>query len=303
MMPDNDKRLSDANKITRNYMDSILLEQRLIDSVVPSLKMELFGHTFDTPIMMPAFSHLKTFFEKRKNAMLDYAIAAKNLDAVNFVGTCENDEFGEILETGAKTVRIIKPYADRDRILNHLAYAEAHGALAVGMDIDHIFGSNGKYDVAMGEQIAPQTKEDMMSYIQATNLPFVVKGVLSVRDAVKCAECGAKAILISHHSGRLPYAVPPLMILQDIVQEFGEKREMKIFVDCGISYGADVYKALALGADAAAVGRAMLPALVKEGNEGAEGYIRKMNEELAYIMGFTGCSSVKDMDSTVLRFL
>ena len=302
-MTDDNKRLSDANKITRNYMDSILFEQRLIDSVVPTLKTELFGHIFDTPIMMPAFSHLKTFFKERKNAMVDYAVAAGNLNAVNFVGTCENDDFGEIVETGAKTVRIIKPYADKDKIFNHLADARIKGALAVGMDIDHIFGGNGKYDVAMGEQMAPQTKEDLIAYIQATDLPFVVKGVLSVRDAVKCAECGAKAIMVSHHSGRLPYALPPLMILPEIVREFGEKRKIKIFVDCGIAYGADVYKTLALGADGACVGRAMLPSLLKNGNKGVEEYVRKLNEELAYIMGFTGCCSVKDMDPTVLKFL
>lgn len=293
---------ADANRITREYMDSIWIEQRLIDSAVPSLETELFGEKFDTPIMMPAFSHLKTFYQDRQNGMIEYAVAARNLNAVNFVGMCENEELGEILAVGARTVRIVKPYADRDKIYSQLRYAEEKGAVAVGMDIDHIFGNNGQYDVVMGEQMAPQTQEDLKSYIRSTRLPFVVKGVLSVQDAVKCEACGAQAILVSHHSGRLPYAVPPLMILQDIVRALGENRTMKIFVDCGISSGADVYKALALGADAAAVGRAVLPALLKDGTEGVETYVRAMNQELAYIMGFTGCPSIREMDPTVLRF-
>lgn len=302
-MSDNKNHAADANRITREYMDSILIEQRLIDSEVPTLATELFGAKFDTPVMMPAFSHLRSSSDGGKNAMIEYAVAARNLNALNFVGMCKNEELDEIMATGAKTVRIVKPYADKDKIYSQLAYAEEKGAIAVGMDIDHIFGSDGQYDVVVGEKMTRQTTEDLTSYIGATKLPFVVKGVLSVRDAVKCAECGVSAILVSHHSGRMPYAVPPLMVLPDIVRELGSGNQMKIFVDCGIASGADVYKALALGANAAAVGRAMLPSLLAKGAEGVESYVRQMNQELAYIMGFTGCSSVNEMDSTVLRFL
>lgn len=298
-MSEQKKNPANANNITRDYLDSILIEERLIDSVLPSLELELFGEKFATPIMMPAFSHLKAFIKDRENAMLDYALAAKNLEAVNFVGMSENDDFGEILETYDKTVRIIKPYADRDKILSQLTYAKEHGALAVGMDIDHIFGSDGQYDNVMGELMAPQTTADLREYVQTTDLPFVVKGVLSVRDAAKCAEAGVQAILVSHHSGRLPFAVPPLMVLPEIAKEVGST--MKIFVDCGINSGADAYKALALGADAVAVGRALFPGLIQEGNVGVEKYVQKMNQELAYIMAFTGCASLKDMDPTVLR--
>lgn len=291
----------DANRITRNYMDSIMIEQRLIDSCVPTLEMELFGERFDTPVMMPAFSHLKAFSEDRENAMVEYAVAAKNLNAVNFVGMCENEAFAEIMGAGARTVRIIKPYADRDKVFNQIEFAQAQGAFAVGMDIDHIFGSNGQYDVVLGEPMAPQTCADLKAYVQSTKLPFVVKGVLSVRDAVKCAECGVKAVLVSHHSGRMPYAVPPLMVLPEIVREVGGTNGLKIFVDCGINTGADAYKALALGATAVAVGRALIPSLMKAGSAGVEDYIRKMNQELAYIMGFTGCRSLEKMDPEVLR--
>ena len=47
-------------------------------------------------------------------------------------------------------------------------------------------------------------------------LPFIVKGVLGVEDAIKCAEIGVKGIIVSHHHGRLPYAVPPMMVLPKI---------------------------------------------------------------------------------------
>ena len=86
---------------------------------------------------------------------------------------------------------------------------------------------------------------------------------LGTADAVKCADIGAKAIIVSHHHGRLPYAVPPMYILPRI-KEALKGRDVKIIVDCSIETGADVFKAIALGADAAAVGRSMLPYLEKD---------------------------------------
>ena len=75
-----------------------------------------------------------------------------------------------------------------------------------------------------------------------------------------------------------------------------------IIVDCGIASGADVFKALALGADGAAVGRSMLPSLEKEGVAGASNFIRKVGRELRYIMSFTGFSKIEDINDSVLHF-
>lgn len=291
---------ADASAITRNYLDSILIKERLINSDIADLSFSLWGETFSTPIMMPAFSHLNKFIEGQGSPMAAYSQAARNLNALNFVGMLENQELDALLATGAKTVRIIKPYADRKKVFDQIAYAKEKGAFAVGMDIDHIFGHDGKYDVVEGEDMTKQTKEDIRSYVEASDLPFVVKGVLSAEDALVCQECGVKAILVSHHHGRMPFAAPPLMVLPEITEALGPGREMKIFVDCGIDRGADAFKALALGADAVAVGRALLPDLMKNGAAGVENYVTKMNEELRMIMGFTGFSKVEEINSSVL---
>lgn len=289
-----------AVRKTREYLDSILVEERLIDSTVPSQDFELYGKHFSTPIMTPAFSHLKTFVKEQKNGMYEYSLAAKKVNAVNWVGMCENDEFQDIQESGADTIRIIKPYADRDKIFSQIAFAEKCSALAVGIDIDHIFGTDGKCDCVMGETMACQTLHDITEYVNATKLPFVVKGVLSVKDAVKCMEAGVQGIVVSHHHGRLPFAVPPLLVLPDIVKEVGKYKSLKIFVDCGIDSGFDAFKALALGADAVSAGRVLMPPLAKEGSVGVEKYLIQMKEQLAYIMAFCGCSTLKKIDSSVL---
>ena len=291
-------RISDANEITARYMDSILVEERFIDSVAADIKTEFLGETFDMPVMTPAFSHLGNYNGRELTGLEEYSLAAKECNILNFCGMMENDMFKRIADTGAKTVRIVKPYADNGKVRDQFAFAEEAGAFGIGMDIDHIFGENG-YDVVVGEDMAAQTTDMLRSYVESTKLPFVVKGVLSVSDALKCAEIGAKAIIVSHHHGRVPYAVPPMKILPKI-KEALKGKDVQIIVDCGIATGADVYKCLALGADAAAVGRSMLPALEKDGVQGVTGFIRKVGSELRYMMSSTGFATTKDIDDSAL---
>ncbi len=292
-------RLSDANEINERYMDSILIEERLIDSVKADISAKFFGESFSMPVMTPAFSHLGNYDNRELNGLEEYSAAAKECNILNFCGMMENDMFKRIADTGAKTVRIVKPYADNGKVRDQFEFAEEAGAFGIGMDIDHIFGENG-YDVVIGEEMAAQTSDMLSSYIGSTKLPFVVKGVLSVTDAVKSADIGAKAIIVSHHHGRLPYAVPPMMVLPKI-KEALKGRDVKIIVDCGIASGADVYKALALGADAAAVGRSMLPDLEKDGVKGVVRFLKGIENELRFIMSSTGFSRVEDIDGSALH--
>ena len=291
-------RVSDANEITARYMDSILIKERLIDSTVADTSIELFGEKFSSPVMTPAFSHLKQFNGRELTGLEEYSVAAKNLNILNFVGMMENDMFRRIIDTGAKTVRIVKPYADNAKVRDQMKFAEDAGAFGIGMDIDHIFGNDG-LDVVIGEQMAVQTSDMIRSYIESTKLPFVVKGVLSEEEAVKCADLGAKAIIVSHHHGRLPYAVPPMMVLPGIKKAL-EGKDVKIIVDCGIGSGADVYKCLALGADAAAVGRSMLPSLEEGGVDVVHMFIKGVSDELRYIMSCTGFARVSDVDDSFI---
>ena len=291
-------RISDANVITQQYMDSILIEQKIIDSVLADTSIDFLGETFSSPIMTPAFSHLKNFGGRELTGLEEYSIAAKNANILNFCGMMENDMFKKIADTGAKTVRIVKPYADNGKVRDQMQFAESVGAFGIGIDIDHIFGETG-LDIVIGEEMAVLTMDMLRSYVESTKLPFFVKGVLGVRDAVVCAEIGVKAIIVSHHHGRMPYAVPPMMILPEI-RDALEGTGVKIIVDCGIESGADVYKALALGADAAAVGRSMLPSLEQEGAPGVESFINKVNNELRYIMSNTGFAKVSEVDDSAL---
>lgn len=294
-------RLSDANVITQRYMDSLLIEPRYIDSVVADTSIKFLGESFSMPVMTPAFSHLGNYAGRKHSGLEEYSLAARECNILNFCGMMENDQFKKIADTGAKTVRIVKPYADNGKAKDQMQYAESIGAFGVGMDIDHIFGDKG-YDIVVGEDMSYQTEDMLRSYVEMVNIPFVVKGVLSVADAVKCADIGAKAIIVSHHHGRIPYAVPPMMVLPEIKKAL-EGRDVKIIVDCGIASGADVFKALALGADATAVGRSMLPALEADGVSGVKDFISQVGNELRYLMSCTGFSKVSDLNDSVIHYL
>ena len=284
---------SDSNLITRAYLDSILIEERLIDSVVPDISARLFGKKFGTPVVMPAFSHMGRH-------LLEYAEAARELNALNFLGMSENDGFAEVMKVNPATVRIVKPYRDREKLRDQLRKAEELGAAGVGIDTDHSFGGDGYQDNVMGEAMEPLTAGELKDFVSSTKLPFMVKGVLSASDALKCREAGVKVILVSHHSNIYPYAVPPLMMLSAIQKALGGDSGMEILVDCGISRGADVYKAMALGANGAAVGRSMMKALVQDGVKGVVDYVEKMDRELRRLMARTGVRDTEHFDPSAL---
>lgn len=300
MIPVTSGRADDANVYNRSYLDSIHVEMRVIDAVEPSLKTIIFGEEFDSPIMMPAFSHLNKVLKNGKKPMLEYAKAARDLHTVNWVGMEPDEEYAEIAAEGARTVRIIKPFADHEMILDQIRFAIEHGAIAVGVDIDHVPGTNGRYDIVDGLPLGPVLLSDLKEYVKAAgNTPFIAKGVLSVQDALKCKDAGCAGIVISHHHGRIPFGVAPLMVLPKIKAALAGSG-ISLFVDCGIDTGYDAYKALALGADAVSVGRGILKPLLQEGAEGVRETIGKMNEQLSELMMYTCVKDTRSFDASVL---
>ena len=284
-----------SDKITRDFFDSLLIEPRYIDSDLPSTKLELYGRTFDTPVMTAALSHLGNTAE---NGMVIYAQAAAKAKAVHWVGMGEDKELEDICATGAATIKIIKPHADNKEVFRKIEHAKKAGCFALGMDIDHAFNGNGGYDNVLGLPMKPKTVEELREFVQAAEIPFIVKGVLSTKDAEKCLKAGCKGIQLSHHHGIMSYAVPPLMMLPEILQV--TRGEIPVFIDCGIESGMDVYKCLALGATAVSVGRHLMP-LLKEGADKTAGRIKEMTGELAATMARTGVKDLKSFDPTVIH--
>ncbi|MDY6035562.1 MAG: alpha-hydroxy-acid oxidizing protein, partial [Bulleidia sp.] len=302
LIPVTSGKAEDANVYNRAYLDGIHVEMRVIDSVEPNLETEIFGEKFSSPIMTPAFSHLNKVGTDGKRPMVQYADAAKQLNMVNWVGMESNENFQEVLDSDARTIRIIKPFMDHEMILDQIKYANEHGAFAVGIDIDHIAGTDGKYDVVDKIPLGPVTLEDLKTYVKASKIPFIAKGVLSVQDALKAKEAGCAGIMVSHHHGRIPFGIAPVQILPRI-KEALKGSNVKIFADGSIESGYDAYKLLAAGADAVSVGRAILAPLLKDGTPGVIAKVEKMNQQLSELMMYTGISDTSSFDISVLYSL
>ncbi len=247
------------------------------------------------PIATAALSHLNGTCEQGMAKMAEGAALA---GALCFSGMGEREELADMCKTGAKVIKIIKPHADNETVFEKIRQAQEDGAFGVGMDIDHAFNGRGEYDTVCGLPMKPKSMEELQSFVEAAKLPFVVKGVLSTSDARKALSIGAAGIIVSHHHGIMDYALPPLMILPEIVKVIGGK--IPIFVDCCIETGMDVFKALALGADAVCVGRAIMGPLKENGAEGVKDAFMRMSDELRGTMSRTGFANVAAINDSVI---
>jgi lactate 2-monooxygenase len=139
--------------------------------------------------------------------------------------------------------------------------------------------------------------DDLAWLRKTTQLPLVVKGLLTGEDALRAGECGADGIVVSNHGGRqVDGAVAALDALEEIREAVGP--EMTVLMDSGIRRGADVLKALALGADAVLLGRPYAYGLAVGGQEGVEAVIRHLMAETDITLALAGGRRATDLDSS-----
>jgi isopentenyl diphosphate isomerase/L-lactate dehydrogenase-like FMN-dependent dehydrogenase len=115
-------------------------------------------------------------------------------------------------------------------------------------------------------------------------------------------EAGASAIVVSNHGGRVLDGCPATAeVLPEIVEAVQGK--MKIIVDGGIRTGTDVFKAIALGADAVIIARPFVTAVFGGGEEGVKAYVEKLKSELEDTMAMTGALKISDITKDMVRII
>lgn len=130
--------------------------------------------------------------------------------------------------------------------------------------------------------------------------PIVVKGIQSVEDAVRAADYGADAVVVSNHGGRqLDRAPTTFELLPHVVDAVGDRIE--VYVDGGIMDGADVVAAVAQGATAAFVGRAYLYGLMAGGEHGVDRALQMFSEGITRTMQLLGVTSLKELNRSHIR--
>lgn len=268
----------------------------ICENGAPDTSVELFGRSFRFPFFAGPVGAVNMHYGEKYDDMAynnilvkscsDNGIAAFTGDGVNpavMQGACK--AIGEVNGVGVPTV---KPW-NKEIVQEKLALCKEAGSFAVAMDID---AAGLPFLKNMTPPAGSKTTEELAEIVKAAEVPFIVKGVMTVKGALKAKEAGAAGIVVSNHGGRVLDQCPATAeVLADIVDAL-KGSGMKIIVDGGIRTGVDVFKALAIGADAVIICRPFVPAVFGGAEEGVKLYIEKIGAELADTMAMCGAKDI-----------
>ena len=183
---------------------------------------------------------------------------------------------------------------------NRIELSEKIGAAAWGIDID---GVSFKTMNLKNQATSRKSRTDLEFLRNCSNLPFFLKGILSIHDARLACESGASAIIVSNHGGRVIDAAPGTARVLPEIAEFVKKRypKVQVLVDGGIRSGYDVFKMLALGADAVLIGRPVIISAVGFKRLGVRNLMESYMSELRKTMQILSISSLEEIDSKYIR--
>ena len=278
-------------------MDTIC-ENKPVDT-----SFELFGQKVDIPVFAAPVGAMTLHYgdkynDLQYNDILVSACAEAGIAA--FTGDGTNPAVMEaaaeaLKKAGGCGVPTIKPW-NMETIQEKLALVKAADPFAIAMDID---AAGLPFLKNLTPPAGSKTVDELKQVVELAEKPFILKGIMTVSGAKKALEAGAKAIVVSNHGGRVLDQCPATAeVLPAIVDAVGGK--MTILVDGGIRTGMDVFKALALGADAVLIGRPFVNMVYGGGAEGVKVYVEKLKAELADTMAMCGAHSLSDINRSMI---
>ena len=279
------------------------------DDYEPDPSTNLFGHKFDVPVFASPIAIILTnytFDSPYFNNNGKYAEAlvkgCYEAGGMAWLGDCKlpnylEDQVAKIAECNGVGIPTVKPWANKEEYWRKFEVAKKSGAMAIATDVDAI-GLGYQYSGAVGDKnvgVCARNVADLKECVKrAEGRPFIVKGIMSAKAAAKCVEAGASALLISNHGGNvIENSEAPCDMIEEIKQEVGDS--IKVFADGGVRSGEDVFKMLALGAEAVGIGRPYVVSVYGGGQDGAYMYTQKIYWELVNIMRLTGCRTLADI--------
>ena len=263
----------------------------------------LFGQKYDLPVFAGPVGAVKMhygdkFTDEEYNAILVPACAKAGIAA--FTGDGTNPTVftaaaKAIGENEGKGIPTVKPW-DKETVFAKLDAAKASGAKVFAMDID---AAGLPFLKGLNPPAGPKTVEELKEIIDYAGVPFIIKGGMTVKGALKALEAGAAGIVVSNHGGRVLDGVPATAEVLPAIAD-AVKGQMLIMVDGGIRTGLDVCKALALGADAVIMARPYVTAVYGGGEEGVKVLTAKIKAEMEDAMAMCGVHSLKEITREML---
>lgn len=269
------------------------------------MTLNLFGKTFRYPFFAGPVGAVTLHYSDKYNDVTynDTLVAAcAEAGIAAFTGDGVNAEVMKAATAAIKAndgigVPTIKPW-NLDIVREKLALASDSDAFAVAMDVD---AAGLPFLKGLTPRAGSKSVAELKEIVEAAGRPFIVKGIMTVKGALKAKEAGAAGIIVSNHGGRVLDQCPATAeVLPEIVEAL-KGSGMKIIVDGGIRTGVDVFKALAMGADAVVIARPFVTAVYGGGAEGVQAYVNKIAGELEDTMSMCGAFTLDEITSDMVR--
>jgi len=301
----------------------------LVDVSRISMSTTILGHRISAPIMIAPTSFHKLAHPEGEIATARAAASCNTIMALSFSSTCTVEE----VASSCNAVRFFQIYVYKRRDVTSMLVqrAERNGFKAMILTVDTPRIGRREADIK-NRMISPHLKNfegllstevasDKGSNLEAfaaevldrsicwkdiewlrsiTSLPILIKGVLTHEDAIKAMEVGVAGIVVSNHGARqLDYSPATITVLEEVVRAVGGK--IPVLIDGGVRRGTDIFKALALGAQAVMIGRPILYGLAAKGECGVRRVIEMLKDELELTMALSGCPTLKDITRSHVR--
>lgn len=307
----------------QQFQNIQLIPRHLNDLTQGNTRFHLFGLEYPHPIFLAPIGHQALFHPRAEAAS---ALAAEVMQSNIILSTFSNTAMDELTHHNPYKWFQLYWQGSREKSLALIKQAEQSGyrALVITVDAPHVGIRDRERklffqlpkdmqhphtpthlsfpDVSPSEsqlfqglmQIAPKWS-DIAWVIANTQLPVILKGILHPADAQKALDYGVAGIIVSNHGGRIvDTTISPLIALEKIRAIV--PADYPVLFDGGIRRGTDVFKAIALGANAVLIGRPYIYGLATAGALGVAHVIRMLKEEFEITMALMGTATIKDIN-------
>ncbi|WP_283170519.1 alpha-hydroxy-acid oxidizing protein [Curtanaerobium respiraculi] len=277
----------------------------LVENEPADTTAHLFGRTFAAPVFAGPVGAVATHYgdvhnDVTYNNILVPACAKAGIAAFTGDGvepTVMQAATAAIRASGGAGVPTVKPW-DPETIVEKLQLVRDAGAFAVAMDVD---AAGLPFLKNLEPPAGRMTAGQLAAIIASVDVPFIVKGIMTPKGALKAAEAGAAAVIVSNHGGRVLDQCPATAeMLPEIVSAL-EGGDVRVLVDGGIRTGVDVFKALAMGASGALIARPFVNAVYGGAAEGVGMLASRYISELSDTMEMCGAHSLAEISPDMVR--
>ncbi len=285
-----------------NALSRVKIHMRTLHSVnTADTKIQLFQYKLKMPILICPLGGVQYNMTTQLSEKEYITSMVHGAEAAGTLCGTGDGEVPEIFDAAIEasrlhpttTIPFIKPW-NMQQLEHRIEQLQTMGTEVFGMDID----AAGLITLKeLGQPVYPKTPDEIRHIAQSSQssgMNFILKGIMTPDQARLAVDAGVSAIVVSNHGGRvLDHTPGTAEVLPGIVQAVNGS--IPVLVDGGIRSGTDVFKMLALGADAVMVGRPMAIAAIGGGYETVEKELRILQKELIEVMVMTGSRDVSSI--------